>query len=237
MPEKALTRAERNNIARRELILDVAREMIKIGGFVNLNMTHIAQAVDCSVGAVYGCFSCKEEVLVHLAMRGAVVFRDMLERARAFEGNSREKMVAVHLSHNSFSKSNSIEYEAFYTCKSDGVRERISEESHKELDAIISDCLNIAQSIVVLAEKNHDIRLSESVTATELVYNLWALQFGNLILGRCTYTTDGEFREKVVVQRLFFRRFLDGFGWKPLSDKFDYVESGKKIVQQLGLFV
>lgn len=237
MDKKPLTKTERIILSRREIILDVATEMIRLEGFVNLNLNEVAKAVDCGVGAVYRSFHNKEEVLLAIALRGMEFFIGKLQEAHDYEGNSREKMVAVHLAHNSFCKTHPIEYTAFYTVKSDGVRERISGDSHAKLDDLTSRALNIAADIVIQAERNHDLRLAETVMAAELVYNFWALQFGNLMLSRFTYKNDSEFRERVVVQRLFFRQMLDGLGWKPLSDKFDYVASGKKIVAKLGLFV
>lgn len=121
-----LTRKQREIIARKELILDISAKLIAEQGFSNFGMDRIAELTEYSKGTIYQHFQCKEEVLMHLCIRGLRTWRDFFDRALKLRGNSRERLLAIHLAHHFYAKLYPVEYESIYTVKSAGVREKIS---------------------------------------------------------------------------------------------------------------
>ena len=82
---------------REEHILEIARQMFFEEGYYNLTMGKIAKRIHCAKGTVYLHFPCKEDIIVALAERAHERRYVMLQRAMAFRGSSRERLLAFSL--------------------------------------------------------------------------------------------------------------------------------------------
>ena len=67
------SRKERQRAERDELILRVARELLLEKGYLGLTMDRIAKATEYSKGTIYQHYSCKEEVVIALAIQTAEI--------------------------------------------------------------------------------------------------------------------------------------------------------------------
>lgn len=230
------SKAAARNSERRNVLLALAYNIIENEGFYSINIHHLSDATDIAVPTIYRLFSCKEEILAAIAINGLTKLKAMLLLASEYKGNTRERIVAVHLTQNSFAAQYGVDYQAYYTMKSDGVAQKISQASHLEADRLIADCLNIIEGIILEAIIAQDLVLPEELTPHEFAYHIWALHFGHNVLTRFNYNSEITIRGKVISQRLFFRKMLDNFKWKPYSTEFDYVVAGRRIVRKLKLF-
>src|SRR6516165_6282334 len=88
-------RKDRERAAREELILDHAQRILLREGFQNLNLDHLAEAVEYSKGTLYLHFKTKEDIALAVATRALKERADFFERTLKFQGRSRERLVAV----------------------------------------------------------------------------------------------------------------------------------------------
>jgi AcrR family transcriptional regulator len=229
-----LTRKQREIIARQELILDVSAKLIAEQGFSNFGMDRIAELTEYSKGTIYQHFPCKEEVLMHLCIRGLRIWRDFFDRALAFRGNSRERLLAIHLAHDFYAKLYPVEYESIYTVKSAGVREKISPESHAAQNELMKDVIDRVVIVITEAIENGDLRLPGNMAPQDLVYGFWALHYGELMFETFNFPYRnlgiGDLENNV---RLVLRTLLDGLPWEPVSSRHDYAASAERIVREI----
>lgn len=230
------TRVELKRIKLRETVLESATKLVQNGDFYSLSMNSVAEQVDISVGSLYQMFSCKEELICCIAIRGSLLLKEMLTRAVSVEGNAREKMVAVHLTHNYYALSQPVPYQAAYSSKMDGISQKICKDYHEELNGNLQDCLNVVAVVVDIAIANNELVLPEGISPVDLVYSFWSLHYGNLALSKFEMFGKDSVVDRGLVQRTFFRAMLDGQNWLPLSADFDYNTSGRKIIEKLGLY-
>ena len=71
---------------REEKILEVARPLILRDGYQGLSMEKIAAELEYSKGTIYNHFSCKEEIVVALAIQSANVRVNQFRKAAEFSG-------------------------------------------------------------------------------------------------------------------------------------------------------
>lgn len=70
--------------------------MLVDDGYHGLNKFRIAKSLQYSKGTIYSHFSCKEEIIIALAIQTREERTDgLFRRAAAFHGRSRERMPAI----------------------------------------------------------------------------------------------------------------------------------------------
>ena len=99
-----LSRKQRE-IKERELrILEVSRPMVITQGYHGLSMDRIAETLEYSKGTIYNHFSCKEEIIIALAVETMEQRFSLFERASSFNGQPRERLTAVGIAAEYFVK-------------------------------------------------------------------------------------------------------------------------------------
>ena len=86
-----LTRKQREIQQRKQLMLDIAEQLIDEDGHQALSMDRIAEHSEYSKGTVYQHFPCKEEVLIAICQRSMGTLTELFERANRFDGRPRER--------------------------------------------------------------------------------------------------------------------------------------------------
>src|SRR5262245_32749667 len=71
----------REKQARREQILDSARQLFFEKGFEGTTIEEIAEKTELSKGAIYLYFPSKEEIYISLMLEGTAILHDMLRKA------------------------------------------------------------------------------------------------------------------------------------------------------------
>ena len=219
---------------REALFLDIAERLLHEGGHQALSMDRIAELAEYSKGTVYQHFKCKEEVLINLCWRGLGVLADFFERAAAFDGHSRERMLACQLGHRLYAGLYPLHFDLINTVKAGGVKEKIGSDCllrHAEREQRVHAAI---AGIVFAARQRGELPQDTRLAPMELVYALWSLSFGGLTL----QTFDIDFTEMGVSNpnralQLFAGCALDAIGWRPLSGEFDYAASAERIAREL----
>ncbi|TAN47823.1 MAG: TetR/AcrR family transcriptional regulator [Methylococcaceae bacterium] len=229
-----LSRKQREILTRHELILDTAVKLIAEGGFGNFRMERIAELTEYSKGTIYQHFQCKEDVLIHLCMRGQRVWAEFFDRALRFQGLSRERLLAFHLAHELYAKLYPVEYASIYMVKSVGVREKISPERHAAEDELMKGILDKVAIVVAEGVALGDVTLPRQMTAQDLIYGFWATHYGNLMLETYNFSyRNMGISDPANNRKQMLRALLDGLPWRPVSHEHDYAATAQRIIGEL----
>ena len=229
-----LSRKQREIAERHALLLDIGRRLIDTEGYRTLSMDRIAEIAEYSKGTVYQHFSCKEEVLIQLCNHNSIGLKAFFERAKSWDGSSREKMLAIFVAHELWAALNPTCFEHTQTLCGGGTKEKVSAESLKTHNRLEFEIVGLIGSIVEEAVKNKELPADSTLTVPELVFSLWSICFGSLQLRSLNLPLkEMGVNNPKDATLLAIDAMLDGIGWQPLSGKHDYTLVKSKINKTL----
>ena len=219
-----LTRKQREIQQRKQLMLDIAEQLIAEDGHQALSMDRIADLSEYSKGTVYQHFPCKEEVLIAICQRSMGTLIELFERANRFDGRPRERIVAICLAHSLYAALNPMQFSCIQIVKTASVKEKISEQSraaHLDSERRI---IGVVVRAIQDGLSSGDLVLPPECSPMDVVFGLWSSSYGGLLLQ--TYDIDFDeigLPDPNASMRKIFQFMLDGMGWKPQSVNHDYV--------------
>jgi len=217
-----LTKKQQQIQQREREILIVARDIFRERGYLGLNMDRIAQRLGVAKGTVYQHYSCKEEVILGMALETLTRRSAMFEKASFFPGCPRDRMTAIGCAAELFVKWYPDHFELEKVLKCDSIIQKTSGKLQTSRAAAEARCIGLVTGIVRDAIAQGDLGLGGG-TCDQLVFGLWSNTFGGYSLIESEHTmeqmglVDG-FR----VVRENNLKLLDGYGWRPLSSARDY---------------
>ncbi len=217
------SRKQREIQEREERILETARPLLIEQGYHGLSMDRIAETLQYSKGTIYNHFSCKEEIIIALAIQTTEKRMGLFERAAAFRGNSRERIQAVGTAASVFVQLFPDHFKLEHIIRSSSIWEKTSEKRRLVMRSCENRCMGIVGGVVRDAISQGDLELSEGVTPEDLVFGLWSISFGAFsIITTSDQLIDLGISNPFNAYKENVSRMLDGFGWKPLSADYDY---------------
>lgn len=230
-----LTRKQREVREREGLILDVARRMLQEDGYAGLSMDRIAELTEYSKGVIYQHFRSKEDLIVTLAAISQRQRAARFERALAFSGRARERMMAIGIAEELFVRLNPLHFHTEQIIKLGALHERASRERVAELHKEMGLCFQSLVGVVQRAIDESDLTLAGGVQPPDIVLGLWGLNYGIYTI---MHTEQLLLAENGVVTpfntvRESCHRLLDGYGWRPLSTEWDYEQSYCRILREV----
>jgi len=224
MSKATQQRRERERQEREQRILEVSRPMLVRDGYHGLNMDRIAEALEYSKGTIYNHFSCKEEIILALAIQTMDKRAKMFERGTAFQGTSRERLQAIGFASEMFVKLYPDHFLVEQVIRSSSIWKKTSEERRNLMRMCEFRCMGIVGGIVRDAIASGDLELPDDVNVEELVFGMWSLSFGAFsIIATSDSLSELGIRDSFDSVRLNISHMLDGYGWKPLSKDHDYL--------------
>jgi len=220
----ALSPRQRDLQEREKSILEVARGILLEKGYYGTTMDGIAQEAGCPKATVYRQFSCKEDIILTLALESVRRRMEMLRRGVAYKGPSRVKLVAIGEAASLFVRLNpndsSIVHLTMGPLREKGSRHRVSAIEDAELFIV-----GHVQGLVRQAIVDGDLELSGTDTVERLTYGLISLVEGAYTLMESGVPQRALRIEKPVQEMWwFYNRFADAYGWKPLLADLDWDE-------------
>jgi AcrR family transcriptional regulator len=221
-----LSRKQREIKSREALILDTALAILKDAGLAELSMQRIAFDTEYSKGTIYQHFSCKEEVVVALALRSAKQLFEMMQRARNYPGNARIKITVASVAYGLFVKLNPVEFEYLCSAKSVAYGQKINDSLTAELKAMDVALMGLmtdvfAQALDEVTANNNGVNPS-IVSATEATFGCWALMYGALeIQANGWDLSHVGINDIAITAGRCAQVFMDGLNIQPLSGEFD----------------
>ncbi len=216
-------RKQREIQERESKILECARPMFIQGGYNGLNMDRLTSLVEYSKGTIYNHFSCKEEIIITLAIQTLEKRLAMFERAALFAGTSRERIAAIGTAAELFVRLYPDHFRVEQTIRLDSIWDKTSEERRQMMSNCEHRCIGIVGGIVRDGIASGDLILPEVATPEEIVFGLWSLSFGGYsIIATSRSLQEIGITEPFQMLRHNYSRFLDGIAWQPLSSEVDY---------------
>ncbi len=133
---------------REVLILDLARAKLVTVGYLGLNMDLIAAELNYSKGTIYNHFSCKEEILLSLAIETLGKRGEMFQRGLDFEGLPRERMAAIGVAAELFVRLYPEHFQVERFIRSQSIWDKTSEERRTRLRWCESHCMELLAGVV-----------------------------------------------------------------------------------------
>jgi AcrR family transcriptional regulator len=221
--------------ARKELIVDAALEIMSCQCMSALTMDKVVNKVPFSKGTVYNHFSCKEDLLMGIGDKALKVLISFFKRAVSFEGNSREKVLAINLSYLIYAILHNDLFQSVIAIKSPTVYNKASAERLATHEKLETSLMAIFNELIGDAIASGELKNPNNLNAQQISFSLWAMNFGTIaLLGDDLVHCEG--RKGLEVEREYFNHsniLLDGLGWLPFQRDKDYRQSARKILAQL----
>lgn len=228
------SRKEREKLEREKKILVLARGMLKDVGYHGLSMDRIATEMDYSKGTIYQHFPNKEEIILALANQALEQRLSMFERASLSQSGSRQRMAAIGAAAEEFVERYPQHFAVEQIIRSSSMWEKTSEERREFMHSCEGRCLQIVGGVVRDALAQGDLTLSEKCTPEDLVFGLWSLNFGAYtIVTSSDSLQDNGIANPIAALRRSQNMLLDGYGWKPLSQDFDYSRTMDQVREEV----
>lgn len=208
-------------------ILVAARELFLTEGWDYFSIERIAEFMECSRPLVYKHFSCKEEILLALAIESKWRRVRFYEKAVMFRGRPREKMLSLG------------EVEVFLSPRdlpvellvaSTNMRAKTSRERQDELKVLDVRAISVGAAIVREAVSTGDLTLPKQMRPEDMLFCTWASRWGTFNIVRSdTPLNQSGVLHPVQAMDHALGMMLDGYGWRPLSSEWDYRETRKRV--------
>lgn len=228
-----MTRKQREVREREQLLLDVARKMLVEQGYAGLSMDQLAEATEYSKGTIYQHFSTKEDLVTALAIESMERRVELFLRAEKFVGRSRERMLAIGVADEIFARLETHHYRSEFIIKLANLQDRASAKRREMLDQLESNCFGC---VVRIVKSGVDCgELPSRIDPRELVYSVFTMALGTHMtsLNYCPMLKEFEIHDPIKVLLNGIHILMDGFGWKPLRDEWDYSVTYQRICSEI----
>ena len=227
---------KQREVRQRELtLLEVARRMLIEQGYAGLNMDRLAEATEYSKGTVYQHFSTKEDLVTALAIQSLEQRYALFQKALAFEGNPRERMIGIGLADELFVRLHPHYARSELIIKMADLEERASDERRATLNGVEWCCFSEIGKVVQEAVDAGDLPLPPGWTPSEVIFTLLAMSIGthNVSLNYRPLLQKTGVTSPLETLREAIPTFLDGLGWKPLRSEWDYANTYRRLSQEI----
>ena len=229
-----LTPKQREIQERENRILEVARPIVVREGYHGLNMDRIADEVQYSKGTIYNHFSCKEEIIIALAIQNAAKRVELFQKAAQFKGCARYRMIAIGEAAERFVRDYPDFFQFEQILELASVREKTSEKRQSVIKGSEMQCMSVVAGIVRDAVAAGDLELQNGFTPEQLVFGLWAMTSGAyaIVFSSDSLTHIG-LDDPFQTVRDHTAALLDGHCWNPLASEYDPKNVLKKVRKEV----
>lgn len=211
-------------------ILRGAREVFLAEGWDYFCIERIAEFVECSRPLVYKHFSCKEEILLALAIESKRRRVRLYERAVMFQGRTREKMLAIGEAETHLIRRD-LPIELLVA--STNLRAKTSRQRQDDLKMLDVRAISMGAGIIRDATSSGDLQLPKSLRPEDLLFMMWSSRWGAMnILRSDTPLSQAGVAEPGLAVELSLALMLDGYQWRPLTSEWDYKRTRSRVQQE-----
>ncbi len=219
---------------REKELINISRDLVEQDCLSTLTIDKMVAAAPYSKGTIYKHFIGKEDLLLAICNTSMQELQALFARALTFNGNSRERIIAVMIAYVIWAKLHPAQLFVVLSAHAPNVMACASEQrltEHHDCEQDMMDLMNIEISNAIEA---NDLVLSEDMCQEQVTFAMWSALWGAMAL----VTSKGESKKlsHMVLERESYtnaRLILDGFNWKPHSSHWDYNNSIKRIIKEL----
>jgi len=216
---------------RDERVLSLAQQIFKEEGYQAVTIDGIAKRLGFSRGTLYQRFSCKEELVLEVAIRCHWQITKVMEFAAAIPGRPRERIVAIGAAIDRYAYLYSDNLRTLAAINSEIIREKAVPKQLQRAQEAENDMFRVLLGIVEEAVAVGDLVLRPKFTTGSLCLALAALISGWAQLHRHPESVKVLGIEHPIADILRNAHLLmDGYQWQPLFHEWDY----NQVYQQAG---
>lgn len=241
------SRKQREIQEREQKILGVARSMLLEHGYFGLNMDRIAEAVEYSKGTVYNHFRSKEDLIGALMVQTMTHRAELFHRAVSFDGRPRERICAVGLADQLFFSIDPDHFRIEQLVTVGSLNAKVSDERHQQLleqhqrllaclESVVTDAIEVGD--LILPDGRFPLAAKPSTSASlepkSILFGLWSVAVGSQYIASDPFgKTSMADLDLLGARWSNYHTLLDGYGWKPLFDEWDYAATMKRLTQEV----
>ncbi|MCJ8268605.1 MAG: TetR/AcrR family transcriptional regulator [Psychrosphaera sp.] len=222
-------------IADREAeLLVIAEQLVATEGFANFTMDKLTNSSSYSKGTIYNHFNSKEDLISALCIKSLQKELCLFKHAATFEGNSREKCLAILYAYQKHAFEDPTLFMCVLSAKTPAVMEKSSPERLERQEELSKEVTQFCDGLFTDALEDGSLVLKPGAELNSLVFAIWAMSFGTNALMVSAGALDTISRlDNRFAQLNNANLLLDGMGWHPLSDQWNYRDTWVRIEQQL----
>lgn len=229
-----LSKSEQKKVDREEELVDLAVTILNEQGFAGLSLEKLTAKSCYSKGTIYNHFASKEDCLSALCIRAISSILELFKRALTFDGNSREKAVAVHYAYQLYARLQPTLFMAVLSSKAPGVREKTSPERTQVTDSLEFEINNFSDAMFRNAIAEGSLILPDHISVETLTFSNWAMSFGTNALAMSAAEAKAVNRldpNTLLLQNISLLH--DGMNWAPLAKDWDYQNTWQRVEQEI----
>lgn len=172
-------RKEREKKARRQAILDAARECFFRDGFEATTISHIADNVELSTGTLYLYFKNKEEIYVSILEEGLEILYALMKGSEQPGASPSELVEGYANSYFGFYTDYGQYFDIMFFLRRPDRRVDLEGELEERLDQQTTNCLGLLESAIERGIKEGDFRVVSPYESSRV---MWATMNGLMVL-------------------------------------------------------
>lgn len=172
-------RKEREKKARRQAILDAARECFFRDGFDATTISQIADRVELSTGTLYLYFKNKEEIYVSILEEGLEILYALMKGSERPGASPRELLEGYAEAYYRFYTDYGQYFDIMFFLRRPDRRVELEAELEEKLERQTSSCLGLLESAIERGIKEGDFRAVSPYEASRV---MWATMNGLMVL-------------------------------------------------------
>lgn len=196
-------RKEREREERRELVLNVANEIIKEEGIDNLSIRKIANRIEYSPAIIYHYFRDKDEIINHLMRKGYQKIISVLSSVQASENEPEQRLKEVARKYIDMALQMPDEYKSIMLNTSPGILEHTT--------VLFQGAASKRQAVGILYQNLRDIYLNQGIDDSLIELSaqvIWTAAFGLIIRLIIEKDISEEQRKKLIEHHI--KIIIDG---------------------------
>jgi AcrR family transcriptional regulator len=172
-------RKAREKEARRQAILDAARDCFFTDGFEATTISQIADKVELSTGTLYLYFKNKEEIYVSILEEGLDILYDLMKGAEPSEGGPADFIEAYARAYHRFYTDYGQYFDIIFFLRRPDREIEVQVDLSEKLNRQTGQCLGLVESAIEKGIRNSQFRLVDPYEAARV---MWGTMNGLMVL-------------------------------------------------------
>ncbi len=206
-----------------------ADELLTHHGYLGLNLDDLAERIEYSKATIYNHFVSKEDLMLAVVTMHLKTRHQFFSRALTFEGHSRERIFVIGIADMVLARLYPQWFSLMQLVSTATIWEKAAPEPHTAFTDYSHQCMRVAAEIIRQARSSGELD-AERASDGHILCGLVSMAKGTHLLSEGATIFPAE--SGIVPQELLFLNyglFLDGVGWRPLSQEWDYEATQKRV--------
>ncbi len=213
------SRKQREIRDREAQILRLARPILLREGYQALTMERLAVLLEYAKGTLYNHFPNKEEIVLALAIESMELRFQLFQAAAALSPISRNRLMAIGVACEIYTQDFHDHFAIEDWVRNATIWDKSSPKRQELIMQCESRCMNVVTGIVGDAVRAGDLILRPGLTAEEMIFGFWSLNYGSQVLAATSPSLLSlGIPDAPRALRHHCCILMNGFGWKPFME-------------------